>query len=395
MTRAVPPTLPSFQLEADEDADGLPTLAPPRSEVTPTAQKISDFAERLEDPESDTEVGPFPVAPRLPEVGALNEEFDAEEEEATTTHSCGIPDATGTGKHKPLASWNVRFAPVQADPLCGRTMASGKYRLQSVIGTGAMGIVFKAVHLSLGRSVAIKVLHPRYRDHLASIAVFEREARAASLLEHPHVARLYDYGEEPDGLVYIVMEYLSGYTLGTVLEARRKLPPARAVSVMMQTCSALAAAHQRGIVHRDVKPDNIVLVPDHDDDGRPIEVVKVCDFGIAALASGAPLDDQRAYAAGTPEYMAPEHAIGDPATPATDVYACGVVLYEMLAGRLPFSGDEPRQIMMKHVREAPPPLGEGVPEALEDIVRRALAKKRPLRYRDARELRAALRAVRP
>jgi hypothetical protein len=302
----------------------------------------------------------------------------------------------GSSRHPGVAtevSWNVRIAPTTKDPLCGRTIGGGKYVLDSVIGTGAIGIVFKASHRDLGRTVAIKVLNPNYRDDPDLLAVFRTEARAASQLEHPNVARVYDYGQEPDGLVYIVMEYLSGYTLGSVLEARRKLTAARAVDVMIQVCAALSAAHDRDIVHRDVKPDNIVLVPAQDDEGRPAEIVKVCDFGIAAL--GTTRTDE-GLAAGTPEYMAPEQSTGSAVRPSADVYACGVVLYEMLAGQVPFTADQAYRILMKHRDEAPrrpSSIEPGVPAALESIVLRCMAKAPADRYQTARELRVELRKL--
>lgn len=289
-------------------------------------------------------------------------------------------------------SWNVRIAPTTKDPLCGR-IVGGKYALDSVIGTGAIGIVFKASHRDLGRTVAIKVLHPRYRDDPDLMGVFRKEARAASQLEHPNVARVYDYGQETDGLVYIVMEYLSGYTLGSVLEARRKLTTARAVDMMMQVCAALSAAHDRDIVHRDVKPDNIVLVPSQDDEGQPVEIVKVCDFGIAALSTTR---TDEGVAAGTPEYMSPEQSTGSQVSPAADVYSCGIILYEMLAGHVPFTADQAYRILMKHRSEAAAPLASvapGVLPALEAIVTRCMEKVPARRYQSARELRVALRKL--
>ena len=290
-------------------------------------------------------------------------------------------------------SWNVRIAPTTVDPLCGRTIGGGKYVLDSVIGSGAIGIVFKASHKDLGRTVAIKVLNPRYRDDADLLAVFRTEARAASQLEHPNVARVYDYGQEPDGLVYIVMEYLSGYTLGSVLDARRRIPAARAVDVMVQVCAALSAAHDREIVHRDVKPDNIVLVPAQDDEGRPVEIVKVCDFGIAALGA-ARLEE--GAAAGTPEYMAPEQTTGSAVNPSADVYACGIVLFEMLTGEVPFKADQAYRILMKHRSEAPrrpSSLVAGVPPMLEEVVMRCMEKLPANRYQSARELRVELRKI--
>jgi serine/threonine-protein kinase len=315
----------------------------------------------------------------------------------TASEDVTLPGSDRTaGGGGPAVSWNVRTAPSKTDPLCGRTIASGKYVLDSVIGVGAIGIVFKASHTELGRTVAIKVLHPRYREDAESLSVFRTEARAASVLEHPHVARVYDYGQEPDGLVYIVMEYLSGYTLGSVLAARRVLVHARAVEVMMQICGALAAAHDRGIVHRDVKPDNIVLVPEQDDEGAPVEIVKVCDFGIAALGPKPHRLEEsgETFVAGTPEYMAPEQAMAHDVSPATDVYASGVVLYEMITGRLPFTGSEPQSILMKHVREKPQPPSatmQGIHPGVERVVLRALEKDPHARYQSAREMRIELR----
>jgi tRNA A-37 threonylcarbamoyl transferase component Bud32 len=298
----------------------------------------------------------------------------------------------GSEKIGQLVSWNVRIAPTTKDPLCGRVIGNGKYVLDSVIGTGAIGIVFKASHRDLGRTVAIKVLNPRYRDDPELLETFRSEARAASQLEHPNVARVYDYGQEEDGLVYIVMEYLSGYTLGSVLDARKKLTEARAIETLMQVCGALTAAHERGIIHRDVKPDNIVLVPAQDDEGRPVEIVKVCDFGIAAL--GQPT--QEGYAAGSPEYMAPEQTTGSRVSAATDVYACGVVLYETLTGEVPFTDTQPYRIFLKHQKEAPRPpsqLTPGLSTSLEAVTLRCLEKEPDRRFKNARELRIALRRV--
>jgi eukaryotic-like serine/threonine-protein kinase len=196
--------------------------------------------------------------------------------------------------------------------------------------------------------------------------------------------------------VYIVMEYLSGYTLGSVLDARRKLTEARAVDVMMQVCAGLWAAHERDIIHRDVKPDNIVLVPSQDDEGEPVEIVKVCDFGIAALATTRLDEGTEAVAAGTPEYMAPEQSTGSAISPSSDVYGCGVVLYELLAGQVPFTDDQPYRILMKHRNDAPRPPSSFVPgidPAVEAIVLRCLEKVPANRYRSARELRVELRKI--
>ena len=312
--------------------------------------------------------------------------FD-DDESRTLTGSTRLPGAVLD------VSWNVRIAPTTKDPLCGRTIGGGKYILDSVIGTGAIGIVFKASHRELGRTVAIKVLNPRYQGDADLLTVFRTEARAASQLEHPNVARVYDFGQEPDGLVYIVMEYLSGYTLGSVLAARHKLTPSRALDVMMQVCAGLSAAHERGIVHRDIKPDNIVLVPAQDDEGKPVEIVKVCDFGIAALATTRA---DEGLVAGTPQYMSPEQTTGLAPKPSADVYGCGVVLYEMVTGEVPFSDEQAFRILMKHRSEAPRPptlLEPRISPELELAVLRCLEKVPERRYQSARELRIELRKL--
>jgi hypothetical protein len=164
--------------------------------------------------------------------------------------------------------------------IVGRVIAN-RYRIESLVGAGAIGAVYKASHVELPRTFAIKVLHPHFRADPQLLASFRTEARAASLLDHPNVTVVHDFGEEPDGLVYIVMEYLAGVNLQAVLDEERRIEPRRAIAIITQVCGALSAAHERGIVHRDVKPDNIVLVPSRDDEGRPFEMVKVCDFGIA------------------------------------------------------------------------------------------------------------------
>ncbi len=338
--------------------------------------------------EEDLTIPRTPVASPSAPHRRRNEVFSDEESQTLPGQSSRDPGVTAV-------SWNVRIAPNAKDPLCGRTIGGGKYVLDSVIGTGAIGIVFKASHRDLGRTIAIKVLNPRYRDDPDLLQVFRSEARAASQLEHPNVACVYDYGQEPDGLVFIVMEFLSGYTLGSVLAARRKLTPGRAIDVMVQVCAALSAAHDHDIVHRDVKPDNIVLVPAQDDEGHRVEIVKVCDFGIAALGR---TKTEEGTAVGTPEYMAPEQTTGLAVTPSADVYACGVVLYEMLVGEVPFRADQAYRIMMKHRTEAPrrpSSFDASISRALERVILRCLEKRPEHRYQSARELRVELRKISP
>ncbi|MEA2748611.1 MAG: eukaryotic-like serine/threonine-protein kinase [Myxococcales bacterium] len=279
--------------------------------------------------------------------------------------------------------------------IVGRVIAN-RYRIESLVGAGAIGAVYKASHVDLPRTFAIKVLHPHFRADPQLLASFRTEARAASLLDHPNVTVVHDFGEEPDGLVYIVMEYLAGVNLQAVLDEERRLEPRRAIRIMAQVCSALSAAHERGIVHRDVKPDNIMLVPSRDDEGRPFEMVKVCDFGIAALETpGMQPGASREWTAGTPEYMAPEQAQGH-ADARTDVYACGIVLYEMLTGRPPFVGDSPAATLAKHATELPRRPSEIVPgflPGLEPVILCAIEKSPMRRFPSVRDLRTELKRL--
>src|SRR5580698_8635855 len=200
--------------------------------------------------------------------------------------------------------------------LVGRTIA-GKYVVENLIGSGAMGAVFRARQVALEKTVAIKVMNGEHANDPAFAARFQREARAASRLNHPNSIQVLDFGAEPDGLLYIAMEYLDGRSLHHVLRDEWPLAPARAADILMQTLAALAIAHDMGVVHRDLKPENIMILSGTDDDGRPKDIVKVCDFGIAKItdarayrdgpgrSSDAPLTTA-GLMIGTPEYMSPE-----------------------------------------------------------------------------------------
>jgi serine/threonine-protein kinase len=286
------------------------------------------------------------------------------------------------------------------DPLLGRRVADGKYVIESAIGAGAAGAVYKAMHRELRRQVAIKVLHPHYQQDKHFMNSFKGEALAASQLDHPNVMRVLDFGQEPDGLVYIVMEYLQGRTLQSLLDEERRLPTDRAVEIMIQVCAALSVAHDNGIIHRDIKPDNIMLVPSRNDEGGAFELVKVCDFGIAALqnprAEDAELGLAEGIIAGTPEYMSPEQARGNDIDARADVYAAGICLYELVTGRPPFLGENAADILVKQLEETPRPPSElvkGLDPVLEEIVLRAIAKDAAKRHQSARELRVELKEL--
>ncbi len=289
----------------------------------------------------------------------------------------------------------------EADPLIGRKIAEGKYTIEAAIGAGAAGAVYKAMHRELRRTVGIKVLHPHYQKDRHFMKSFRGEALAASQLDHPNVMRVLDFGQEPDGLVYIVMEFLSGRTLQSLLDEERRLQTDRAVEIMIQVCAALSVAHDNGIIHRDIKPDNIMLVPSRNDEGGSFELVKVCDFGIAALQGPRVVDDDEpsmadTVIAGTPEYMSPEQARGIEIDARADVYACGICLYELVTGRPPFLGDNAAEILIKQLEEQPRPpsqLIRGLDSLVEEIILRAIQKQPQKRQQSARELRVELKEI--
>ena len=247
-----------------------------------------------------------------------------------------------------------------------------------------MGTVYRATDRVLGRQVAVKVRGPSPDGDETRAAMFQREARAAAGLNHPSIVAIFDIGEDGD-VEYIVMEYVAGRTLAEVIRDEGPLPPQRAAAVAAAAADALAFAHAKGIVHRDVKPANIMIGPNGD--------VKVMDFGIArAVAAGNTLT-RTAAVLGTAAYLSPEQAQGERADQRSDVYSLGAVLYEMLAGRPPFEGTNPIVVAAKHVREDPVPPADvrpGIPPGLQDVVLRAMAKRPRDRFGSADDMRAAL-----
>ena len=277
--------------------------------------------------------------------------------------------------------------------LLHRGLAGGKLTLEEVIGEGGAGAVFRARHRDLQKDVAVKVLHESFQTDIEFCERFHAEALAASQLDHPGLTRVLDFGQEPDGLLYLAMEFLDGEELRHVLDREGALQLERIVHIMLQVCAALGHAHVRGVVHRDVKPENVVLVAGHDDDGRPIEAVKVCDFGIALRRAD---DAATAAIAGTPEYMSPEQCRGQELDARSDVYACGVMMYEMATGTLPFGGEDVMAIVRRQVKEPPAPPSRHKPDihpGLEKLIMRTLEKDRTARPDGMRALRAELKLL--
>jgi serine/threonine protein kinase len=279
----------------------------------------------------------------------------------------------------------------ELDALVGTTLAD-RYRIDKLLGVGGMGAVFQARHLLLKRDVAVKVLHPKLVANADISKRFDREAQSAARLDHPNVIPVTEFGSTDDGMKYMVMQLLSGKELSGMLDG--PLDPLRAMDLEIQILRGLEHAHDNGVIHRDLKPENVFVVKDHDG----AELLKIFDFGIAKIVDEVEEDTSQPLTRlglvfGTPHYMSPEQSTGSTIDHRTDIYSAGVMLYQMLAGRLPFDHDDPVSLIRMQVTLDPPPLPESIPAPLQRVVKMMMAKTRDQRYPDARSARKALQAV--
>ncbi|HEY8944524.1 MAG TPA: protein kinase [Polyangiaceae bacterium] len=295
----------------------------------------------------------------------------------------------------------MQDAPSFKDPLIGE-IAAGRYKVLRRLGEGGMGRVYLAEHVAIQKQIALKVLRAEYADKGEIVTRFQQEAISASRIKHPNVLDVFDFGRLEDGCFFLAMEYLEGHDLADEMKRRRTLDGVTSVRVALEICRALGAAHAKGVVHRDLKPENVFL--QRTDDGG--QLVKIVDFGIALLRNNeqAAADSKHRRLTrtgmifGTPEYMAPEQAAGKHADQRADIYALGIMLYEMCTGAVPFTGETFLSVLARHLSDAPPPMSALTPELtaspqLQAIVFKALAKDPAERYQTMGELAQALAAT--
>ena len=284
----------------------------------------------------------------------------------------------------------------ETDDISVGTVLDGRYRIDAILGSGGMGRVYRGEHTGIGKRVAIKVLHADLSRNREAAQRFQREAIASGRLDHPNIVGVSDFGIVDQGPCYLVMEVLDGEPLGSRLEREKRLPWRDAVHILRGVLAGLSHAHERGVVHRDIKPDNVFLATK---DGET--VVKILDFGIAKLYAGSPDDPASTRAGltvGTPAYLSPEQAVGGEIKPASDLYSATILLFEMITGRAPFEDKDPLAMLGAHVSRTPPTIAEiapelGVPQSLEAVIQKGLVKAQDERIGSAGEYMGLLDSV--
>ena len=266
------------------------------------------------------------------------------------------------------------------DPFVGK-LIDGRYEIQARIGEGGMGVVYKARQTTIDRVIALKMLNAQVAGDPTWVQRFANEARACSRLQHPNTIRMFDFGQTPDGRLFMTMEFLDGVSLRDAL-AKGPLAPHRVVKILNQCCASRAEAHSIGIIHRDIKPDNVFLL---NMAGQP-DFVKLLDFSVAKLIESDRMKTQAGVVFGTPQYMSPEQGRGLPLDARSDLYALGILAFEMLTGAVPFHDDNPMTVIQMHLHAAVPPLPQSIPYSVQQIVRRALEKEPSRRYQSAGEM---------
>ena len=284
----------------------------------------------------------------------------------------------------------------ETDDITIGSVLDGRYRIDAILGSGGMGRVYRGEHTGIGKRVAIKVLHADLSRNREAAQRFQREAIASGRLDHPNIVGVSDFGIVEQGPCYLVMEVLEGEPLGARLEREKRIPWQEAVTILRGVLAGLAHAHERGVVHRDIKPDNVFLATKDGD-----TVVKILDFGIAKLYAGSPDDPASTRAGltvGTPAYLSPEQAVGGEIKPQSDLYSATILLFEMITGRAPFEDKDPLAMLGAHVSRTPPTVAEvapelGVPQSLEAVIQRGLVKAQDERIASATEYMSLLDSV--
>jgi len=328
-----------------------------------------------------------------PSENPTPERVQATTKDAIGTSNEAAGDSAGEGSLSPadlVAEFDLESVPIdRRGPLTGKLLEQ-RYLIKEKLGVGGMGVVYRAEHTLMRKEMAVKVLLPQYGNFEGIKKRFHREAQSSSRLDHPGITHINDFGETEDGLLFIAMEFLSGRSLTEVIKRDAPLELERAVRISMQLCLALDHAHSEGVVHRDLKPDNVMIV----EKGERDDLVKVLDFGIAKITQGDGSADaltEVGMVFGTPEYLSPEQAAGQTADARADLYSLGVIMYEMLAGVRPFYGPTKLELIGKHINEEPQSMRKRAPEQkipgeLDDVVLHLLAKRPQDRIQSAAEL---------